>query len=192
MKRALEQVGRASLKGHALFAGSLLACGASLLLSACRPLPVECYGGDETCEEPPDLPPGVQSCDLHSFEGSPTGQCIPYVDAGWHTSLVKMAHLPKSQLRCPPSAPFAGFTGVEIPENGSEPRNVIGCSVNPLATCSSLSFACVPFEEDYSACVNQADNRDCQYGYYKVKTTVEEDGVGGQITVCCPLPEDAG
>ena len=94
------------------------------------------------------LPFDTPSCDLHGFAGAPTGICIPHVDAGWHTALVRK--VPKEETpTCPRSAQWAGFLGEEIAREGATPLQIIGCSVNPLATCSDYSWACVPFEADY-------------------------------------------
>lgn len=190
MKRSLEPVDAVSWASKALksWAAPLL-IGGSLVTTSCMPRHEFCPSG-ETCEEPADDPlPGVQSCDLHGFADSPIGQCIPYVDGGWHTSLVKMSYAPKHQLHCPGS--FAGFFGVEIPVDATPPRNVIGCTVQPLATCSSLSYACVPFAEGYDACIHQADEDEC-LDPYPLETMVERDGDGGLITVCCRGPERPG
>lgn len=143
---------------------------------------------DPTIDDPGgavDLPEGTLECDLYPVEGSATGQCVPYVDAGWHTMLARMAYLPKSQLRCPESAPNAGLYGVEIPDGPEEPRRVIGCSVNPLSTCPTPATACVPFEPDYQACLVQSGVHTCQEDYYPQRTSVEEDGLGAEVTVCC-------
>lgn len=154
------------------------------VLAGCGPGVGSTCDEHEACEMP-ERSPGVQGCDLRSFQGSPEGVCIPLVDAGWHTALVRMTFLPKAALRCPPSAPFAGLWGLEVTRPGGVPRRVIGCSVNPLATCAALSFACVPFEEGYPACIHQDGPQVCP-DTYPVETRVEKDGEGGDVTVCCP------
>jgi hypothetical protein len=110
--------------------------------------------------------------------------CIPHVDAGWHTALVRMAYPEEGPLHCPASAEWAGLWGEEITDNGAEPRRVIGCSVLPLATCGSTNWACVPFEEDYPACIHQARPQDCPEPY-DAETPEEQQGDGGEVTVCC-------
>lgn len=188
MKRCWVWVGLASSRRWSSKLGPWCVLLTSLVLApGCNARYALCDPGD-TCEDPEDdIPPAVQTCDLHNFQGSPIGQCIPYVEAGWDTSLVKMAHLPKHQLHCPGS--FAGFIGVELPVDNTPPRNVIGCTVHPLATCSSLSHACVPFEEGYDACINQSDAGECMAPYSR-QTIVEQDGTSGLMTVCCRDPEE--
>lgn len=138
-----------------------------------------------------DLPPGTLTCDTSPAVESPLGTCVPYVDAGWHTVLARMAFLPKHLLTCPESAPNAGLYGVEIPETGAMPRRVVGCSVNPYSSCPSPGLTCVPFELDYAACITQSGPHDCPDDYPQ-RTSVEEDGLGAEATICCrppPQPE---
>jgi hypothetical protein len=131
------------------------------------------------------LPANLLSCDLHAYEHSPTGICIPYVAAGWDTALVRMVpQSEKDTTACPETAPYAGLTGIEITPDGSPGRFVLGCSVLPLATCESLSHVCVPFEKDYPACVLRVSQDDCPGGYSFV-TTVAPHGAFAPTTVCC-------
>ena len=147
---------------------------------------------DPACAPEPDEPlPGVQACDLHTFDESPAGICIPHVDAGWHTALVRMVPRDAPQPRCPPSAAIVGLWGDEIVRYGAEPRRVIGCSVFPLATCASLNWACVPDEPDYPPCVLKDAQSECPPAY-PLSTRVEPDGSAEPTLVCCaasPLPD---
>ena len=147
---------------------------------------------DPTCEpEPEDVPPGVQACDLHTFDEAPEGICIPHVDAGWHTALVRMVPRDAPPPHCPPSAAWVGLWGEEIVRYGAEPRRVIGCSVLPLATCDSLNWACVPYERDYPPCVLKDAQRECPAAYPR-STQVEPDGSAEPTLVCCADPPAAG
>ena len=147
---------------------------------------------EEGCDpEPDEPPPGVQACNLHTFDESPAGICIPHVDAGWHTALVRMVPRDAPQPRCPPSAAIVGLWGDEIVRYGAEPRRVIGCSVFPLATCASLNWACVPDEPDYPPCVVKDAQTECPAAY-PLSTRVEPDGSAEPTLVCCaatPLPD---
>lgn len=187
MKWRAEQVGRASWSAL-LF---LVKCCCLVIVLASTALgcisPLESCNEGDTCAEEVEDPPLAIQCDLHAFHGSPVGQCVPYVEATWDMALVRMAHIPKHQLHCPDSAPFSGFSGVELPERNAAPRNVIACTVNPLATCPSLAFACVPFEEDYPACVVQSGSLACPPEYDHIETTV--DAEGDTKTVCCREPQ---
>lgn len=147
----------------------------------------KCLSAD--CETDDDHPPGTaQACQLETFEGPLTGTCIPYVDAGWHTALVKMAFPEQGALDCPDTAPFAGMAGQEIPAGDTEPRLVIACSVNPLPRCPSVIFGCVPEEVDYPPCVLQSGSQRCP-DPYPIPTAVQQPGAGGEVTVCCEAPE---
>lgn len=170
---------------------SAAAIVAAVCLAGCELADLDDCETYDTCDPPqPEVTAGVQGCDLHVFQGSPVGVCVPHVGAGWHTALVRMAHMPKDELRCPDSAPFPGLSGQEVTPLGVAPRRVIGCSVQPLATCTALSFACVPFEQDYPACVNQEGSQSCPTSY-AARTLIEKDGEGGTTTICCmdpPIP----
>lgn len=171
---------------------------ATLFLMSCKSFDAStCLGPDapDECEPSIDEPPaGTLTCDLYAVEGSATGVCVPYVDAGWHVVLARFAYLPKSQLRCTEEAPNPGLAGVEIRDDGMEPRNVIGCSVNPLSTCPSPGLACVPFDIDYPACITQSGDPapPCDYEPYTQEAKVMEDGSGRVVTICCRKPETAG
>ncbi len=191
MKRAAMQAGEGTARPGFW---SYLFCGLSFVAHAgCNP-----HAGQAACEtddcasdDTSDQPPtGVQSCDLHAFAGSPTGICIPHVDAGWHTALVRMVPKSSGMPTCPASAQWPGLKGEEITPPGIEPRLVVGCSVNPMSTCESTSWACVPFEQDYPACVLQTDQDACP-DPYPLETRVTPQGGGAPSTVCCRLPEDA-
>lgn len=169
--------------------------GFSMAITACEPsLRQNCDEAESAlaeCERPTDPPLTTQTCELHAFDDSAAGFCVPYVDNGWHLGLFRMAHLPRSQLRCPLTAPNAGLVGEEIPFDRVVPRRVIGCSVNPVATCSSTAFACVPFEIEYPACISQDGPQDCPADYPD-EIRVEKDGDGGEVTVCCRDAVDPG
>lgn len=174
----------------------LVAAGSlSMAVCACDPRGLQYCGVPESasaeCERLTDPPLTTQTCELHAFDDSAAGFCVPYVDNGWHLGLFRMAHLPRSQLRCPPTAPNAGLVGEEIPFDRVVPRRVIGCSVNPVATCSSTAFACVPFEIEYPACISQDGPQDCPADYPD-EIRVEKDGDGGEVTVCCRDAVDPG
>lgn len=177
-----------------------VACGLALAATGCKSgIGSGCLDADARGEcdistddpaDPGDPAETPLECDLTALPDSPRGICVPYVDSGWHTTLARMAYLPKNQLRCPASAPIAGLYGVEIPEAAVEPRRVIGCSVNPFPSCRSEAHACVPFEPDYPACITQSGAHNCDDPNYPVRTAVEEDGLGDEVTICCAGPND--
>jgi hypothetical protein len=187
------------------------ACALSVLLAGCAPEWLNDCGPspapDPVCEldveepvpddEPPDetplgeLPPGTLTCALNVTDNPPLGICVEYLDNGWHMGLFRMAYLPKEQLDCPASAPNAGLRGEEVTLDGSTPLQVIGCSINPFASCGSPGLACVPFEIDYPACISQDGPQRCPIEYPEW-TTIEKDGPGGEATVCCARPRRPG
>lgn len=175
-----------------LFGGALF-----VLLVGCTPSYFEsCPAGEAgTCEETPTPPVGVQSCDLHTFDetsgDSSRGICIPHLDAGWHTALVKTAPQTDPKPQCPAVAEWAGLVGEEIPPPGMEPRHIVGCSVFPLATCASINWACIPFAAGYTACVLKDDQNQCE-GPYKFEALVTPEGGGDPTIVCCAGPDPGG
>jgi hypothetical protein len=168
----------------------LCAAGSVLLLGCELSGSRECNPGDD-CETSVEEPPfGTMICHLPEQEASLIGICIPYVDAGWHTALVRMAYPEEGELTCPESAKWPGLWGAELTAPNVERRNVIGCSVQPSTTCGHLSMACVPREEDYPPCVLQANQNSCPGSDsalipYTVLTKVEPYGGGDPTTVCC-------
>jgi len=139
------------------------------------------------CESSPTEP--LQSCDLDLFDRTILGFCTPYVGPGWHTALVKMVPQDQGMPRCPLSARWTGLQGQEVLSGRQAPRLVVGCSVNPLPTCNSLSLACVPHEVGYPPCVLQSGPATCPVPYPH-KTTVTPSGGGPPATVCCGPPSD--
>jgi len=141
---------------------------------------------------PPGLPSpyGTLACDLHGFAGSPKGICIPHFDAGWHTALVRKVPIDQP-AHCPQSAEWPGFLGEEVVGPGEEVHRIIGCSVNPLATCHDYSFACVPYELDYPPCILQSGQDSCPSGSsYPVKTQAIPEEGGALTTICCRSASD--
>jgi hypothetical protein len=120
--------------------------------------------------------------------------CVPHVDAGWQSALVRKMPVSEGRPGCPQSAEWAGLFGQEIGPPDGVAQYVVGCSVNPLATCPDYSWACVPYEPAYQACVVQLEQGSCPGpgSGYTLKIIVDPEGGGAPTTVCCLESEGPG